>query len=65
MLKIPVNMVPWSLLNKVPEVPKCLECPSFLSARLLEYPSVLNSTMPECLQSVYRVSAECPNGTKF
>ena len=34
MLKIPVNVVPWSLLNKVPEVPKCLECPSFLSARL-------------------------------
>ena len=34
MLKIPVNVVPWSLLNKVPEVPKRLECPSFLSARL-------------------------------
>ena len=31
---MPVNEIPWSLLNKMLQVPKCLEYPSALSAQV-------------------------------
>ena len=58
---MPVNGVPWSLVNKVLQAPKC---PGTLSARVpliswvpecLEHPSVFNGRIPEYLQSTYRV----------
>ena len=48
---MPVNE---ALLNKVPEVPKCLDCSRSLSA--LNGLSAQIPQMPECLHSTYRVS---------
>ena len=39
-LKMSVNRVPWSLLKKVPQAPKCLEYPSASSAWLPWVPRV-------------------------
>ena len=45
MLKIPKNWVPWTLLNKVPHVPKCLDWSSTSSTRVSWVPEFL-----ECLK---------------
>ena len=47
MLKMLVNGVPWSLLNELAEVPKCLECPSVSSSRVTLEPGLL-----ECIECV-------------
>ena len=51
MLKMLVNGVPWSLLNKLPEVPKCLECPSVSSSRVTLEPEILECI--ECILQFY------------
>ena len=46
MLKIPVNGTPWSLLNKVYQVP---ECPSALSTQVQKCPSIVQVIhVPKC-----------------
>ena len=66
--------VPWSLLKKVPQVPKYLGYPSTQAPQVhdcleclkwLECPSVLSTRMLECLQNAYEMPTECPGGTKF
>ena len=48
-----VNEIPWSLLNKVLQVPECLECPSVLCDFTLRLPWV-----SEC-PIAYRVPTDC------
>ena len=49
---MPVNRVPWSLLNKLPQV---LQCVSILSTRVPQVPRFL-----ECLSSLYALSCRVP-----
>ena len=74
MLKMPVNGVPWSLLKKLPQAPKCLECQRTQVPQVhdcleclqwLECSSVLSTRMLECLQNAYEMPTKCPDGTKF